>query len=393
MPARSLAVVAIWLALVTTASAQPKIALYTFGPGDSVPERFGHSAIRVTEGDTDVIYNLGHPGRVAQGLDFFIELVQGDTVFVGTVREAAPEIARYRQRDRTIRHQVLALEPERARWLADELAREVGGGRFSYEYDYLRDNCTTEIRDLLDEAAGGALRRAAAAHPPGPTYRELTMEGFRGHFPTLLGADLLSGPVQDRPITRWQELFLPEPLHDIVAEVPGLAPESVTTYTREAPPPQRGPRHLGRYAVFALSAVVFLALVAARRWPKGTRIAGVLLLHTAPMIAFTGLGAWFLMATSSLPDLVWNENAIVMWPTDLLLAWPALAWTLGREPARPRLLHRYLAVRLVAIALLVGAKLAGLADQDNVAFIAATLLVLVGVLLRLTGGRQKRVAT
>jgi hypothetical protein len=380
------------LAAASPARAQPKIALYTFGPGDSIPERFGHSAFRVTEGDTDVVYNLGHPGRTAKGVDFFIELVQGDTEFVGTVGEAEAEIARYRDKDRTVRHQVLHLPPERARWLADWLDTEVGGGRFSYEYDYLRVNCTTEIRDLLDEATEGALRRAADAHPDGPTYRELTMEGFRGHFPTLLGADILSGPVQDRPITRWQKLFLPEPLHDVVAEVPGLAPESVTTYTRRGPPPQQGPRDLGRYAVFGLSTILFLLLVASRRWSQLTRAAGIVLLHTAPMIAFTGLGAWFLMATSSLADLTWNENAVAMWPTDILLVAPAIAWIRKREPARLRLLRGYLAAHLVAIALLIGAKLAGLADQDNVAFLAATLLVLVGVLIRAGGATQKRVA-
>ncbi len=376
----------------TIARAQPRIRLYTFGPGDSVPERFGHSALRVTDGDEDILYNLGHPQQDPGGVGFYVALAQGRTPFVGTAREAEAAIARYRDVDRTIRYQTLVLSPERARWLAGWLRHEVGGGLFHYDYDYLRDNCTTEIRDLLDEATDGALRRTAERAPPGPTYRQLTSDGFRGDFPTLLGSDLLTGPANDVPITRWQELFLPAPLHDTVADVPDFVSASEVVYARRGPPVHRGSPYVARIAIFVLSLSLFLLLVGARRYPRLTRGAGVVLFHVAPMIAMTGLGVWFLMATSTLVDLTWNENAIVMWPTDLLLLVPAVSWIRKREPPR-RFFRAYLSLRLFGIACLIGAKLAGLAIQDNASFIASTVLVLTGVLVRLSPMLQKRVAT
>jgi len=370
------------LALSGAASAQPRIELVTFGPGETVPERFGHSAIRVTEGDDDVLYNLGHP-RAEGGIGFYVALAQGDAVFVGSARDAEPELARYRGVDRSIKRQALHLEEAQASWLAHELRAEVGSGRFSYRYDYLRDNCTTEVRDLIDTATDGALRREADRAPPGPTYRQLTTRGFAGHLPTLFGAELLTGPEQDRPISRWEELFLPEPLHDTVGEVPGLAPGSEVLYERQGPPVQSGSPHLARYIVVALSLVVGLLLVAAAFRRELSRFAGAGLFLVAPLIAGTGVGVWFLMATSGLTDLKWNENGLVMWPTDLVLLLPAVAWIRGRTPTWLGRLSVYLGVRLIVLCGLAALKIGGLAVQDNALVLLGTALVLAGALVAL----------
>ena len=379
----------------TSVSAQPQIELVTFGPGETVPESFGHSALRVTEGDDDRLYNLGH--AEARGVAFFFRVAAGEAVFTGVEGEASGELARYRAVDRSIRRQVLMLDEERARWLAEELRTEVGGRRFSYRYDYLRDNCTTEVRDLLDTAADGALRReverrdASGVHAP--TYRELIMAGFSGHFPTLLGSDLLTGPVQDVPLSGWDVLYLPEPLHDAVAAVPGLARPSLLAYERRGPPVHSAHTHAGRLAVFLVSFVVAIFLLAAAWKPQLRPVAGAGLLAVAPPIAMTGLGAWFLMATSTLPDLTWNENALVMWPTDLVLVVPALHWLRCREAPRLFALRAYLVVRLIVIAGLVIAKFGGWAIQDNAVFIVSTALVLGAVVVayRKPSGRHASV--
>ncbi|MBW2460579.1 MAG: DUF4105 domain-containing protein [Deltaproteobacteria bacterium] len=357
----------------------------TFGPGAAVAESFGHSAIRVTEGDDDRLYNLGH--AEARGVAFFFRVAAGEAVFTGANGEASGELARYRAADRSIRRQALMLDEERARWLAEELRTEVGGRRFSYRYDYLRDNCTTEVRDLLDTATDGALRRQAERHDASaaraPTYRELIMAGFSGHFSTLLGSDLLTGPVQDVPLSGWDALYLPEPLHDRVAAVPGLARPSVLAYERRGPRVHGPHAHVGRLAVFLFSFVVALLLLAAAWKPHLRPFAGAGLLAVAPPIAMTGLGAWFLMATSTLPDLTWNENALVMWPTDLVLVAPALRWLHRRKAPRLLALRAYLGVRLIVIAGLVMAKLGGWAIQDNAVFIVSTVLVLAATVVAL----------
>ncbi len=379
-PVMACLVVLLWS---TAVSAQPEIELVTFGPGETVPESFGHSAIRVTDGDGDRLYNLGH--AEARGVAFFFRVAAGEAVFSGVEGEASGEFSRYRSVDRSIRRQALMLDDERARWLAAELRTEVGRGRFSYRYDYLRDNCTTEVRDLLDAATDGALRRQAdrrdgsGAHAP--TYRELIMAGFSGHFPTLLGSDLLTGPVQDVPLSGWDVLYLPEPLHDAVAAVPGLARPSILAYERRGPRVHSAHTHVGRLAVFLFSFVVALLLLAAARAPRLRPVAGAGLLAVAPPIAMTGLGAWFLMATSTLPDLTWNENALVMWPTDLLLVVPALRWLRSRDVPRHLALRAYLVVRLIVIAGLILAKFGGWAIQDNAVFIVSTALVLAATVV------------
>jgi hypothetical protein len=172
-------------------------------------------------------------------------------------------------------------------------------------------------------------------------------------------------------------LYLPEPLHDAVADVPGLAPRSVVLYTRRGPAVQRGSPDVGRFAVLSLAVVVALLLVAARRWPRLGRAAGVGVVVVAPMIAMTGLGVWFFMATSTLSDMVWNENAIAMWPTDIVLVYPALHMAKSGEPPRAAALFRsYVIVRWLATLGLVIAKLIGWAQQDNAVFVTASFVLL-----------------
>ena len=43
-----------------------------------------------------------------------------------------------------------------------------------FSYDYYRDNCSTRVRDALDLALGGAIRRTLVGVPTGPTYRSHT---------------------------------------------------------------------------------------------------------------------------------------------------------------------------------------------------------------------------
>ena len=376
------------LATAAPVAAQLRVELVTFGPGATVSESFGHSAIRLTETSTDGVdrlYNLGHADP--DGVGFYLDVLAGEATFVGVEREADAELDRYRAADRSIRRQELTLEAERGRWLARELRTRVPEGGMTYRYDYLRKNCTTQVRDLLDAATDGALMREAERYDAlgdrRTTYRELTMVGFSRHYPILLGTDIISGPEVDHPLRRWDELYLPNPLHDTVAAVPGLAPRSVLDYARHGPPVHSDHTHLARFAVLLLSVVVAFLLLGATRCERLRPIAGAGLMFVAPMIAMTGIGACFLMATSSLTQLAWTESVLVMWPTDLILLYPGLMWLRRREVRRAAALRLYLSSRLGVIAGVVGTKLIGWAIQDNALFIAATAAVLVSTLAAL----------
>jgi hypothetical protein len=92
-------------------------------------------------------------------------------------------------------------------------------GNRDYRYDYYRDNCSTRIRDFLDQVLDGALHAQFSADTTDVTYRWHTRRGLRPAPGYYLGIQFVLGPNADRPITVWEEMFLPLVLKDRIGEV------------------------------------------------------------------------------------------------------------------------------------------------------------------------------
>ena len=88
-----------------------------------------------------------------------------------------------------------------------------------YRYDYYSVNCSTKVRDALDVALDGALKRATAHRSHGWSYRRFTRAYANGIPWMYFGTDLALGQAVDRPLSLWQEAFLPGELKRQVAEL------------------------------------------------------------------------------------------------------------------------------------------------------------------------------
>jgi hypothetical protein len=117
--------------------------------------------------------------------------------------------AAYEQRDRDITLYTLDLPPaERARVQAFAENNILPENR-SYWYHHFRDNCATRIRDILDLATDGQFKAAYGEAPGRYTLRQHVR---RHSWFNPLGDWALSfwmGRNIDRPITVWEEMFLP----------------------------------------------------------------------------------------------------------------------------------------------------------------------------------------
>jgi hypothetical protein len=78
-----------------------------------------------------------------------------------------------------------------------------------YHYDYYRDNCSTRVRDALDWAVGGRIRESSSQVPTGRTFRFHTLRLTSNDPPVYTGLELGLGEPVDRPISMWEEMFLP----------------------------------------------------------------------------------------------------------------------------------------------------------------------------------------
>lgn len=329
----------------------PTVELVTMGIGALIWERHGHIALclRYHDARQDRCYNYGiaefqKPASMAWGF------LRGTRSFWVDDQSPRHMLGTYTYADRTVWVQPLPLTREQKQHVIAKLEHDDQDAHRYYAYDHFHDNCTTRVRDVIDDATGGALR--SMDRPPGDkTFRELARDGFYGMRIPLLITDLAMGRSTDRVPTYWERMFLPQYLREAVHERWGIEP--FVLYERRGPPPlEDGPSGRG------LLALVILALTApawaTRLWGRFER-AGIAL----AVVPYVLLGAafWFLALISPLDYVRWNETCLILLPTDVLL----FAFL---SPARRR---RYARLRVGMLAVIAALNVASVIEAPLLA--------------------------
>ena len=290
----------------------PRIELVTMGVGSLIWERHGHIALCVAYDPRDErCYNYGigdfhHP--VAMGWGFF----RGAHSFWVGEMDPGVMLSIYKDADRSIWVQLLPLTLEQKQKVIDKLKFDIREENKHYAYDHFEDNCTTRIRDIIDDVTDHAL--SSMKEPvDGRTYRDLAREGFYGMRIPLLITDIAMGRSTDRVPTYYERMFLPQYLREAVQKKWGIAP--VTIYERKGPPPlSDGPSGRVLLALFIL--VWTIPAWATRLWGRFQR-AG-LVMAMAPYV-FLGAILLLLALVSPLPYVRWNETVLVWFPFDAVV--------------------------------------------------------------------------
>lgn len=199
----------------------------TMGPGAQVWERFGHNAIWIHDptAEPDTTYNYGLFDF--QQENFLLRFVRGQMWYWMAGIPAEPYVRSYVRDNRSVWLQELNLPPRARVELRDFLRwNERPENRF-YHYDYYDDNCSTRVRDALDRVIGGAIKARTDTIPTGTTYRFHTQRLTANDPAIFTGLLLALGPGVDRPISAWEEMFLPMALRDHIREVTLPGPEGV----------------------------------------------------------------------------------------------------------------------------------------------------------------------
>ena len=285
------------------------VYLLTFGWGDVVWERFGHNAIWIkdrTRG-TDVTYNWGM-------FDFnqprFVwRFVTGDTKYWMEPIPLAPMLKYYRDNNRSILAQELNLSPAQRLKLQQFVENNALPQNKFYRYDYYRDNCSTRLRDALDHALSGQLQTATVSRMTSGTYRWHTQRLMTGDIPLYTGVTLALGHPADKPLSMWQEMFLPvrmaNDLRSVAVadtagnQIPLVKSENAIYTAGRSPEPSTTPNYLPLFvAVGILYAALLVWLVhSAEGGQRVSFFAATALATLWSMIAGIGglalLFAWF----------------------------------------------------------------------------------------------------
>jgi len=373
----------------------------TMGPGDAVWERFGHNAIWIRDRarGTDVVYNWGMFDFNQP--NFLGRFLTGDTKYWMAGFDLAPTVEVYSAGDRAVWAQELALTPEQRARLRDFVEWNARPENMYYRYDYYRDNCSTRVRDAIDGVIGGRIRAATAERPTATTYRWHTQRLTAGDFPVYTGITLALGHPADRPISEWQEMFLPMRMREHLRAVrvpdengrlvPLVRAETQLLTARRAPEPERPPRLVPLYLAIGLGLALVIAVLT-RLTERGTgagRLALALVVTAWNLVAgLLGTAALLAWTVTQHVFMYRNENLLQFNPLPLALALvvPVLLYR-GWGGRAARLVSGVVAALAVAGLLL---KLLPVFDQRNWEMIALALPAHLAVALavrRAAGGQ------
>lgn len=140
---------------------------------------------------------------------FIWRFVTGDTRYWMEAFDLGTMVQAYKQANRSILAQELNLSPAQRVKLLEFLQWNARPENKFYRYDYYRDNCSTRLRDALDHALSGQLQTATVSRKTQGTYRSHTQRLMTGDIPLYTGVTLALGGRADKPLSVWQEMFLP----------------------------------------------------------------------------------------------------------------------------------------------------------------------------------------
>lgn len=189
-----------------------RISLLTCTPGAALYSSFGHSAIRVSDPSigSDVIYNYGTFDFNDPG--FYSKFTRGKLLYFVSVDTFANFYYEYEYEQRGITEQVLDLSCEEKQNLVAALAINAREENKYYKYDFVYDNCTTRLRDIILSKATGSFVTRNIRPQAGITFRNLIHEYLdRSHQHwSKLGIDILLGSPLDKKISNDEAMFLPD---------------------------------------------------------------------------------------------------------------------------------------------------------------------------------------
>ena len=330
--------------------------LITVDVGDQVWDNFGHTALRVFDENTntDVIFNWGTFDISGGVVDFSWRFFKGIMDYQLTTSTPSQEFSLYSAQQRTVWQDKINLTNPQKEKLYRRLLWNLESPNTAYAYQYFFNNCTTKVRDYLDESLSGALL---------PQFNGMTESSFRDHVRSHyqsvglveFSLDILMNSDIDRQISEWEEMFLPIKFRERMLQVESDVAENgerqmllsdSQIIAQFIPPTVDTDPYEAVFYLLTLPVAFLFFMV--RKIPKTyyatrSRIGLRLPKLNYRLLAFVGavtslfsgilgllmLGSWFL---SGHTDTHHNINLLVFWPTDIFGIIVAAGWFVSCRP-------------------------------------------------------------
>lgn len=187
-----------------------RISVLTCAPGQELYSTFGHTAIRVVDSiqHTDIVYNYGTFDF--SDPDFYSKFTRGKLDYFLSIASLPDFMYEYQSENRDVHEQVLALSDQAKKAIQQALNDNLAGAARYYKYDFLYNNCTSRVRDIVMKYGG--LQADQRLVPAGTSFRDMLHEYLdRGNQAwSKFGIDLVLGSPIDKKAGIAESMFLPD---------------------------------------------------------------------------------------------------------------------------------------------------------------------------------------
>ena len=327
-----------------------RVSLLTCTPGSELYSIFGHSAMRVIDKTTgtDIVYNYGTFDF--NDPSFYSKFIQGKLLYYLSQENYSDFQYSYMMDNRGIDEQVLNLTCKQQQEVQQFLINNLQGDNKYYKYDFLLDNCTTRLRDIIEQKEIANMKSGDIPEAKGMSFRNAIHYYLnKGHMPwSKLGIDLLLGRKIDRKMTNREAMFLPEFLEKGI-DLTGAGKDSLVrtklfpiTRTENG---ENGDSLFTPAIVFTLIAILIISLGFIRQqgYSRILHIADILLFLVIGLLGCLMAFMWF---GTDHRDTGENVNLLWAWPTHLIAA----AMLIFRKKIIP---NYFLAYSIVTLLILI----------------------------------------
>lgn len=190
-------------------SDQTKVSIITCGAGEQLHALFGHTAIRINdpEQNLDVVFNYGTFDFDTSF--FYLKFVRGNLDYFLSATDFSSFIAAYRNEQRDVFEQELIASTKKKQKLFQMLLEQLNSDKKYYRYKFIDQNCTTMVKDKLEEIWSSDLLYVEKINIDELSYRSTINLFLEERYFERLGINILFGSHTDQMANK---IFLPEEL-------------------------------------------------------------------------------------------------------------------------------------------------------------------------------------
>ncbi len=346
-------------------SSRIQISLLTCTPGDELYSTFGHSALRLIDStqQKDVVFNYGTFDF--DDPDFYAKFVKGKLMYFVSNEYFNDFKQEYQSWNRGITEQIINLALEEKLSIKKFLINNLKEENKYYKYDFVFDNCTTRLRDIIvaNKKEKPIFKNVM---PPTTTFRNAIHEYLNKSDKEWdkLGIDILLGSPLDAKMSTTQQQFLPDNLMTAFDSSSNLVLSSTNLYPIQK---QTGSKSwFNPLIVFSLLLlfIVLLDFSKNKIADKFLKAFDFILFFVTGALGILLLFMWFGTGHNMCKN---NYNLFWAWPTHFIIA-----FFIGSEKIWVK---KYFLIVIIGLLLLLAAWFF-LPQQLNTSLLAICLLLL-----------------